>query len=80
MMSDEFEQQGFRRRPGQGGSVGRQRPGLQIGQIGGKRAERVLAHPPIWGQNKSCSKSYAKTERSGNVMQRGGFFQEVAMA
>ena len=33
-----------------------------------------------WGQNKSCSKSYAKTERSGNVMQRGGFFQEVAMA
>ena len=32
------------------------------------------------GQNKSCSKSYAKTERSGNVMQRGGFFQEVAMA
>ncbi len=50
--------------------------------------------PPLWirgsmfamreyltgGQNKSCSKSYAKTERSGNVMQRGGFFQEVAMA
>ncbi len=35
---------------------------------------------PYWGQNKSCSKSYAKTERSGNVMQRGGFFQEVAMA
>jgi len=35
---------------------------------------------PNWGQNKSCSKSYAKTERSGNVMQRGGFFQEVAMA
>ncbi|PDS41306.1 hypothetical protein CO668_29560 [Rhizobium anhuiense] len=34
----------------------------------------------IRGQNKSCSKSYAKTERSGNVMQRGGFFQEVAMA
>ena len=33
-----------------------------------------------WGQNMSCSKSYAKTERSGNVMQRGGFFQEVAMA
>ena len=35
---------------------------------------------PFGGQNKSCSKSYAKTERSGNVMQRGGFFQEVAMA
>ncbi|WP_010661775.1 DUF1259 domain-containing protein [Brucella anthropi] len=40
----------------------------------------LRSEPATRGQNKSCSKSYAKTERSGNVMQRGGFFQEVAMA
>ena len=31
-----------------------------------------------WGQNKICSKSYAKVERTMNVMQPGGFWREVA--
>jgi len=49
-------------------------------KMGSERMLPNVNQAPIRGQNKSCSKSYAKTERSGNVMQRGGFFQEVAMA
>ena len=55
--------------------VGHLRGGLALTTVG-----TSAIFGAIWGQNKSCSKSYAKTERSGNVMQRGGFFQEVAMA
>ena len=35
----------FRRRPGQGPASGRKRPGLEIGEVGGERAQAVLADP-----------------------------------
>ncbi len=44
MMRDEFQRQGLGRRPGQGASGRGQRPGLEIGEIGGERAQAVLAH------------------------------------
>ena len=44
MMRHEFQRQRLRRRPGQGGSGRRQRPGLEIGEIGGERPQAVLAH------------------------------------
>ena len=34
----------------------------------------------IWGQNKVCSKSCAKLERTLNITRRGGFFWQVARA
>ena len=37
MMRDEFQRQRFGRRPGQGASGRGQRPGLEIGEIGGER-------------------------------------------
>ena len=44
MVRDECQQQAFRRRPGQGGADRCGSPGLEIGEIGGKRAQRVVAH------------------------------------
>ena len=40
-----FKRQRLGRRPGQGGPGRRQRPGLEIGEIGGERPQTVLAHP-----------------------------------
>ena len=45
MLRHEFQRQRLGRRPGQGGSGRRQRPGLEIGEIGGERPQAVLAHP-----------------------------------
>lgn len=47
MVGDEFQQQGFRRRPGEGSACGRQRPGQQIGEVGCQRPQRILAHARI---------------------------------
>jgi hypothetical protein len=44
MVGDEFEQQRFRRRPGEGRICRGQRPGLQVGEIRGERPKRVFAH------------------------------------
>ena len=44
-MRHEFQRQRLGRRPGQGGPGRRQRPGLEIGEIGGERPKAVLAHP-----------------------------------
>ena len=44
MVGNEFEGQGLGRRPGEGGAGCRQRPGLQIGKIGGEGAQGVFAH------------------------------------
>jgi hypothetical protein len=44
VMRDEFQRQRLGRRPGQGASGRDQRPGLEIGEIGGERAQAVLAH------------------------------------
>lgn len=44
VMADEFQQQRFRRRPGQRLPCRRQSPGFEIGQIRGQRPERVGAH------------------------------------
>ena len=45
MLRDEFQRQRLGRRPGQGGAGRRQRPGLEIGEIGGERPQAVLPHP-----------------------------------
>jgi hypothetical protein len=47
VVRDEFQQQRFRRRPGQGVAGGRQRPGLQMGEVGGQRPQRVVAHAGV---------------------------------
>ena len=44
MMGDKFQRQAFRRRPGQGKPCRSKRPGFEIGQIRGQRAQRVFAH------------------------------------
>ena len=45
MLRHEFQGQRLGGRPGQGGSGRRQRPGLEIGEIGGEGPKTVLAHP-----------------------------------
>ena len=45
MLRDKFQRQRLGRRPGQGGAGRSQRPGLEIGEIGGERPQAVLAHP-----------------------------------
>ena len=45
MLRHKFQRQRLGGRPGQGGSGRRQRPGLEIGEIGGERPKAVLAHP-----------------------------------
>ena len=45
MLRHEFQRQRLGRRPGQGGPGRSQRPGLEIGEIGGERPQAVLAHP-----------------------------------
>ena len=44
MMRDELQQQRLGGRPGQGMAGGSQAPGLQIGEVGGQRPQRVFAH------------------------------------
>ncbi|SPZ48660.1 Uncharacterised protein [Agrobacterium tumefaciens] len=44
MMGDKFEEQRLGRRPGQGFSGCRQAPGFKVGEIGGQRPERIVAH------------------------------------
>ena len=43
MMRYKFQRQAFRGRPGQRRAGRRIGPGLQIGEIGGQRAQRILA-------------------------------------
>ena len=45
MLRHEFQRQRLGGRPGQGASGRRQRPGLEIGEIGGERPKAVLPHP-----------------------------------
>ena len=45
MLRHEFQRQRFGGRPGQGAAGRRQRPGLEIGEIGGERPKAVLPHP-----------------------------------
>ncbi|MNY49250.1 hypothetical protein D3C86_1846520 [compost metagenome] len=44
VMSDEFEQQAFGRRPGEGAIGCKLAPGLEVAEIGGKRPQRIGAH------------------------------------
>ncbi|MCY1543888.1 hypothetical protein D9M68_797270 [compost metagenome] len=44
MMSDEFQEQAFRRRPGEGGAGREPAPSLEVTEVRGKRPERVFAH------------------------------------
>ena len=44
-MGDEFQRQAFGRRPGQGFRHRRLRPGFEIGQVRGERAQGIFAHP-----------------------------------
>ena len=44
MMGDEFQEQAFRRRPGQRAADRCGGPGLEIGEIGGQCPQRVVAH------------------------------------
>ena len=44
VVRDEFERQRLGGRPGQGHAGGGDRPGLEIGEVGGERAQGVLAH------------------------------------
>ena len=44
MMGQKLQRQRFWRRPGQGGAGRHHRPGLEIAEIRGKRAQRILAH------------------------------------
>ena len=57
------------------------------GTVGGQRygwlfMTALAAGVAIWcrGQNKVCSKSCAKLERTLNITRRGGFFWQVARA
>ena len=45
MLRHKFQRQRLGRRPGQGASGRSQRPGLEIGKIGGERPKAVLPHP-----------------------------------
>ena len=44
VMGDKLQQQRLGRRPGQRFAGGGQSPGFEIGQIGGQRPQRVVAH------------------------------------
>ncbi|MCY1248433.1 hypothetical protein D9M72_618630 [compost metagenome] len=44
MMGDKFQQQSFRRGKGEGIAGCSHRPGFEIGEIRGQRAQRVFAH------------------------------------
>ena len=44
VMGDELQEQCFRRRPGEGVTGGEAAPGLEVTEVGGQRAERILAH------------------------------------
>ena len=45
VMGDEFQRQALGRRPEEGRARRRLRPGFEIGQVGGERAQRIFAHP-----------------------------------
>ncbi|MBV5265047.1 hypothetical protein J3S89_13410 [Pinisolibacter sp. B13] len=46
-MGDELQDEALRRRPRQRRADRRPAPGLEIGEIGGERAQRVLADAPL---------------------------------
>ncbi len=44
MMGDEFQQQRFRRWPGEGGAGRQLAPALEVAEVGGECPKRILAH------------------------------------